>query len=277
VVAGLGHEVKTSGLVAWDDQSMEVVVTSGKVAGQTLCQLNPLVSYGVVVREVSRFGHTLVPSDDWVVQRMDVLQVRGPEEHVRAFAQAAGHHAKALEQTDVLSLATGLVLGVLVGLVPIGFGPDALRLGLAGGPMLVALVLSHFGRIGGVVGHFPPATQMFLVRFGLALLLSVAAMKAGTEVVAVFSEHGVTIVLMSLTINLAALGTGLLVSYVLLRQNFVETLTVLCGGANATPAYEVLAVKADSDIVLAIYTTAYAVTLILIVIVTQLLIMALGT
>jgi putative transport protein len=143
--------------------------------------------------------------------------------------------------------------------------------------MVVALLLSHFGRVGRVIGHFPPATQLFLVRLGLSLLLAGAAVHAGAALVAVFSEQGPVLLLMSVVVSLAALAAGLLASSAWLRQDLLETLLVVSGGVNATPAYELLSRKADSDVALALFTTGYATAMIVTVVATQVLIAALGT
>jgi putative transport protein len=272
----LGRETEKSGFIDADYQQMEVVVTSPRVVGRSLAEVNPLVNHGVVVQEINRLGNTFVPRDDVVLQPMDVLQVAGPSANLKAFAHEAGHRARVLHQTDLLSLATGIALGVILGMIPIGLpGSKGFVLGMAGGPMLVALVLSHFGRVGRIIGHFPPATQQFLVRLGLALLLAGASVKAGGALVPVFSQHGAVLVAMSLTIALASLGVGLLVAYGLLGRNLLESLAAIAGGTNATPAYERLAARADSDIVLAIFTTGYAISMILMVLATQLLIVVL--
>ena len=137
---------------------------------------------------------------------------------------------------------------------------------------MVALVVSHFSRIGGIAGHFPPAVQLFLVKLGLSLLLADASVKAGGELANVFTRHGPALVLMSIVVSLAPLAGGLLVSAGWVRQNLLETLAVLCGGLNATPAYELLSRRADAEEVLVLFTTAYAIAMILTVVATQLLI-----
>jgi putative transport protein len=273
----LGRPSPEKGIVDADQREMEVVVTARPVVGKSLGELNPLIHYGVVVQEVTRLGRPFVPDDDLVLQPNDVLQVAGPMACLQEFARAAGHRTKALQQTDMLSLAAGIALGTILGTIPIGLpGSKGFVLGMAGGPMVVALLLSHFGRVGRVIGHFPPATQLFLVRLGLSLLLAGASVHAGAALVAVFSEQGPVLLLMSVVISLVAVLAGLVASYVWLRQNLLETLLAVSGGVNATPAYELLSRKADSDIALALFTTAYATAMIVTVVVTQVLIATLG-
>jgi putative transport protein len=226
---------------------------------------------------VTRLGQSFVPEDDMVLQPMDVLQVSGPASSLQEFARAAGHRTKVLEQTDMLSLAVGIALGTILGSIPIGLpGSKGFVLGMAGGPMVVALLLSHVGRVGRIIGHFPPATRLFLVRLGLSLLLAGAAVHAGASLVTVFTERGPVLVLMSVVGSLVPILAGLLASDVWLRQNLLETLLIVSGGVNATPAYEIVSRKADSGIALALFTTGYATAMILTVVVTQVFIAALG-
>jgi putative transport protein len=200
-----------------------------------------------------------------VLQVLDVLHVAGPAENVHGFAQEMGNRTKALQQTDLLSLALGIVLGLLLGNIPIGLpGSEPFTLGMAGGPLLVALVLGHFGHVGKVAGHVPPATQLFLVRLGLALLLGVAAVNAGGKLTEVLGRYGGAILLITLLVNLTAVAAGLLAG-VLCGHNLLQRLAVLCGGLSATPAYEALSAKADSDVVLVIFTTAYIMSMLLMV------------
>jgi putative transport protein len=270
VVDYLGHKTEARGIVAADDVPMEIVVTSPKVAGKSVGELHLVAEYGVTLQELSRLGQALVPTDDLLLQRMDVLQVSGPKANVEAFAAAAGNRPKVLQETDMLSLAVGIALGVIIGMIPIGLpGSKGFALGMAGGPMLVALLLSHFGRVGGIIGHFPPATQLFLVRLGLSLLLAGASVKAGAALVAVFSQQGPILIAMAVLINAVALATGLFVSRYTLRRHLLECLAAISGGTNATPAYEVLASQADSRVVLPVFTSSYAITMILMVLTTQ--------
>jgi putative transport protein len=246
------------------------------LAGKSLLELNPQVTFGVTVQEVSRLGRDFVPKDDFVLQRMDALQVSGSSHDVERFARVAGNNVKALQQTDMLSLSAGLVAGLVVGLIPIGLpGGPTFSLGMAGGPLLVGLLLGHFGHVGRVIGHFPPATQLFLVRLGLSLLLAGASIQGGAALAPVFSQHGPNLLLMTGVVTLAATGTGFLVSSFLQRRNLLETLAALCGGMSSNPAYETLATQADSDVVLLVFTSAYAIAMILMVFAMQLLIVVL--
>jgi putative transport protein len=272
-IAGyLGRPSDHRGLLDVDDHQADIVLTSPQMIGRTLGEVNPLVHYGVQVREVSRQGHDLMSRADLVLQALDVLQVTGLPDNIKQFARDAGDRAKALQQTDMLSLALGIAAGVILGAVPIGWPGAQFQLGMAGGPLVVALVVSHFGRIGWIAGHFPPAVQLFLVKLGLSLLLADASVKAGGELANVFGRHGPALMLMSVVVSLAPLAAGLLVSAWWVRHNLLQTLAVLCGGLNATPAYDLLSRKADADEVLVMFTTAYAIAMILTVIATQVLI-----
>jgi putative transport protein len=272
----LGHESPKRGLIDADVEPKEIVVTSRALTGTSLGDLNPQVTFGVTVEEVSRLGRDFVPNDDVVLQRMDVLQVSGSSHDLERFARVAGNRTKALQQTDMMSLSVGLVAGLILGLIPIGLpGGPTFSLGMAGGPLLVGLLLGHFGHVGRVIGHFPPATQLFLVRLGLSLLLAGASLQGGAALAPVFSEHGLTLLLMTATVTSVATGTGFLVSSLLQRRNLLETLAGLCGGMSSNPAYETLATQADSDLVLLIFTTAYAIAMILMVFAMQLLIVVL--
>lgn len=272
VAEALGHVSEQAILRETSFEQAEVMVTSPRVVGQSLGQLNPPLNFGVIVREVSRLGATLVPHLDLVLHARDVLHIDGPAAAVNEFAHVAGHRPKELQQTDMLSLAVGVALGLALGSVSIDLPGDwQFNLGLAGGPLVVALLLGHFGHFAGVVGQFPPATQLFLIRLGLSLLLAASSVHAGMAVGTVFGEYGLRLISMTLLITAVATAAGLLAARVA-AGGLLQALASLAGAMNATPAHERIASQADSDLVLVIFTTAYIFAMLLMVLTTEILI-----
>jgi putative transport protein len=253
-------------------EQADIMITSPQVAGHTLGELNLPLNYGVVVREVTRLGNKLVPHIVLVLHARDVLHVDGPQAAIQQFAHVAGHRPKEMQQTDMLSLSVGIGLGLLLGSVTFSLpGNWQFNLGLAGGPLIVALLLGHFGHFAGVVGQFPPATQLFLMRLGLSLLLAASSVHAGAAIGDVFRQHGLILLAMILTIAAAATTVGLLAAR-LFASNLLQALESLAGALNATPAHERIASQADSDLVLVMFTTAYVFAMLLMVLTTEILI-----
>ncbi|HPA42329.1 MAG TPA: TrkA C-terminal domain-containing protein, partial [Candidatus Hydrogenedentes bacterium] len=146
-----------------ETERLRVVATSPQVLDKTLRELNLLNAFGVTITRVERNTVAIVPQADTVLQYGDVLTAIGEPKGLQGFAAFAGHRTRALDETDIISLAVGISLGLLIGMIPLGLpGGRSFSLGAAGGPLMVALVLAHFGSIGGIRGHVPRAARMLM-------------------------------------------------------------------------------------------------------------------
>src|SRR5690606_28603694 len=143
------------------------------------------------VTRVTRLGITFVPNAETRIETNDQLTTVGRAEDLNRFADAVGHRSQGFDETDLLSLALGLTLGIIVGLMPFGLpGTPALTLGMAGGPLFVALILGHFGRVGRVVGHIPRNTRLLLQELGLVFFLADAGVRGGGQLIATVQSYG---------------------------------------------------------------------------------------
>ena len=121
-------------------------MSKDEVVGKSLGELRLLGRFGVTVARISRHEVDFVPDPDDEVHWGDALIVVGKPEDLVTFAEFAGHREKSFDQTDLISLALGILTGVLVGSVSLGFGGESFSLGMVGGPMLVALLVGMAGR-----------------------------------------------------------------------------------------------------------------------------------
>ena len=126
----------------------EVIMLEPAFSNKTLRELDTLGNYGIVISRITRLGNTFVPHGDSEIFRNDVLTIVGQPEDIAAFRKRCRHRSSVINSTDIFSLAAGVALGIAIGCINLGGG---FCLGTAGGPLLVALVLGHFGHIGPVV------------------------------------------------------------------------------------------------------------------------------
>ena len=141
-----------------ENERQNLIVTSSAFVGQTLGDIAPLRHYGVVVISITRLGLTFVPNANTVIERHDYFICIGRVDDLKKFSAAVGHRSSAIDATCLLSLSAGLTFGIILGMLPFGLpGGTPIKLGLAGGPLLVALILGHFGKIGCLFcrGAFP--------------------------------------------------------------------------------------------------------------------------
>ncbi|MEX0325581.1 MAG: aspartate:alanine exchanger family transporter [Puniceicoccaceae bacterium] len=254
-----------------------LLVTSREVSGRSLQDIAPLKNYGIVITRVTRLGLTFVPNSSTVIERNDQVTAVGNADNLKAFATAVGHRSSAIDATDLLSLSAGLTLGIVVGLIPLGLPKSTpVTLGLAGGPLLVALLLGHFGRVGRIVGHIPRPTRMLLQELGLVFFLASAGVKGGVSFVETVQQYGAPIFGLGIAVTALPLILSWPVARVVFHLNPLQALGGICGGMTSTPALGAITTRTDSQIPVVSYVSAYPVALVIMIVVANLLPAILG-
>lgn len=253
-----------------------VVVTSRDVVGRSLRELKLLGRFGVTVSRIRRHEIEFVPHLDDIVRFGDSLQVVGEKEALKTFAEHAGHRAKVFDVTNQVSLGLGLILGVVLGKVRFSLAGGSFKLGTAGGPLVVALILGHFGTLGPISGSYPRASRLLLQELGLGFFLAAAGTGAGGSLVAVIRAQGLNLCLGAATMAFAPLVLGYLAARYLLGMELLETLGATCGAMTSTPGLGAVSAETDSDLPVISYAAVYPVALILMTVCTGALIHALG-
>jgi putative transport protein len=266
----LGKQSDRHGYIDSDNERLEVVVASRRFARKAIRDLDPLRNYGVTISRITRYGASFVPSGSTQVQRGDVLTVVGEQTKLRRFAADANSQEKLLHQSDLISLSAGIAIGLLLGQIPIGLpGGQVFRLGLAGGPLTIGLILAHFGRIGGVIGYLPRASRMVLMDFGLVLFLAASGCAAGESLVEVMQSQGVSLLICSIIVTLVPIAAGHLYATYWLRLPLLEVFGTVCGGMTSTPGLAAVTSKTDSDAPMIAYAATYPVSLVILTILVQ--------
>lgn len=255
-----------------ESQRAEVVVTSPEMAGKTLRELDLLKKFGVTAVRLNRMEIVFVPTRDTVIEQTDRLTVVGGDDALNRFAKAAGHRSKALHETDLLSLSIGILLGVMVGMIPFGLpGTKTVTLGLSGGPLLVALILGHYGRVGKIVGRIPFAAQYLMRELGLIFFLAHAGVKAGGDFLVIVQQHGLALFFFGGLLTLLPMIGGCMIAMRIFKLDLLQTLGGLCGGMTSTPGLGTITAGTDSEIPIISYAAAYPVALVGMIILVQLL------
>jgi len=157
-----------------------VFVSNPRVAGHRLRDLDVPRRFGAVITRVGRGDTDLLPHGDTVLELGDRVRVLTRRENMEAINRFFGDSYRALSEIDLLSFSFGLALGTLLGLVPIPLpGGITLRLGLAGGPLIVALVLGAVSHTGPIVWSLPYNANLLLRQVGLVLFLSGIGTRSG--------------------------------------------------------------------------------------------------
>jgi putative transport protein len=229
--------------------------------------------FGVTIARIERYGLSFVPTADTPLSMADRITAVGEPEGLKAFEQAAGHRIRKLHETDLMSVGMGLVVGILIGMIPIHIpGVGGFSLGLAGGPLLAGLLFAHFGRFMGIVGYMPLAARMLTQELGLVFFLAAAGFAAGDRLLEMLHGHGATPFVMSLIVAVVPLGVASLLARFMLGMNLLEVLGGSCGAMTSTAGIGAIADKTDSDIPMVSYAAAYPAALVLMTIAVQLVV-----
>ena len=189
--------------------------------------------------------------------------VVGEPEDLQAFAEHAGHRERAFDETDILGVGAGIIAGLLLGMVSFGLGESQMSLGMAGGPLVVALALGHLGGVGPVAGSLPRASRLLMQELGLVFFLADAGVNAGGQLLPVLREHSGALLGGAAIIALVPMGVGYLVARYLLRMDVLQSLVGICGGMTSTPGLGVITSRTDHESPVISYAAVYPVSLIL--------------
>ena len=202
-----------------------------------------------------------------------MLRVVGTPEAIGAFKKECGHRSTAINAADILSLTGGLVLGLLLGSVTFSIGGGkGFSLGMAGGPLVVALLLGHFGKIGPIAGYMPRPTRVLVQELGLMLFLAGAGITGGEKLVETLAGNGFSMFLIGALITILPLFIGYFVARKFLKMDIAETLGCICGSQTSTPALGAITSQTESQEPVIAYSTAYPIALIMMTVLAQLLV-----
>ena len=177
-----------------------------------------------------------------------------------------------LSETYFLPIALGIVMGVLVGSISIPvFGLFDFSLGLTGGVLAVALVLSNIGKTGPILWSMSGSANQLLRKLGLLLFMATVGTSAGSELGNVFNDNGLQLVGVGLIITILPMIVGGLIGMYFFRLNFITLLGVITGSMTSTPGLAAVDSKTSSDAASVGYATVYPVALVLMIVFSQLL------
>lgn len=273
----IGREVATSLSTRGSELRVErVVVTNERVLGKRIRDLNYKQRYDVVISRLNRTGVELVAGSGASLQFGDILTLVGRPGAIEAVAAEMGNAQQKLQQVQMLPVFIGIGLGVLLGSIPLfipGF-PAALRLGLAGGPLIMAIVLGRIGSIGRLYWFMPPSANLALRELGIVLFLAVVGLKSGGDFLDTLVQgEGLSWIGYGVAITaLPLLGVALL-ARLFTGMNYLTLCGMLAGSMTDPPALAFASsLHATSGAAALSYATVYPLVMFLRIITPQLLV-----
>ncbi len=227
------------GRIVKDRSSLDyirVFVGKASVVGIPLSQLPLPAGFPVHLLHVRRYDMDIVPTPDLMLEFGDRVGILTPPERKEEIRRHFGDTIKAAAEFSYVSLGVGMVLGVLLGLIPIPIpGVGIVTLGIGGGPLIVALILGKLRRTGPVLWTMPLPANIVLRNFGLAMFLASVGINAGQPFVRTVSETGLTMLFIGAAVLLTTVLIVLLVGYYLMKIPF-DDLVGVASGATGNPA-----------------------------------------
>lgn len=257
-------------------ESRRLIVTKKDVLGRTVRDLGLRARYGVQITRVSRAGVELPVSAALRFQYGDRVIAVGEAAGLDKTAQRLGNSARALNHPDLIPLFLGVVIGVIAGSIPIPVPgvPAPVKLGLAGGPLLMAIVLSQIQRIGPLVWHLPESASFILRELGIVVFLACVGLKSGEHFAAtLFSSEGLKCVLLGACVTFVPLLVAGIIARAALKLNYLSLCGLLSGSMTDPPALAFAANVTASDAPTVSYAAVYPLTMVLRVVAAQVIVL----
>lgn len=252
-----------------------VVITHKRLLGKTVRELGLDHLHNVTVTRVSRSDLIFTALPDLRLQFGDMLQLVGDEESLNNATKFVGNAVQLLQETKFAAIFTGILLGVLLGLYPCQIAglPAPVRLGLAGGPLVMAILLSHLGRLGPMVMHMPLNANRALRELGIILFLAHVGLLSGEKFAAtVFSAQGLQWVLLGILVTMLPLLVIGFIARKFHRLNFMTLCGLLSGGMTDPPALAFATTMARCDSPAIAYAAVYPLTMLLRIVAAQIMV-----
>jgi putative transport protein len=259
----LGEETQERMDVNAEVLSVDVEILDESLTGKTLAQMKVWEQFTLVITRIRRQGLEIVPHGNVTLERGDGIRIVGEKSAVEAFVRRAqGSPRKALE-TSMVPYLSGLLAGVLVGLIPIPLAQDVtVKLGLAGGVFIVSLLIGHFGKVGPFRLYVPPAARNLTRELGLMLFLAGAGTNAGAHLVDVLKDQGWLLLLAGAAITTLSALAGLLVMTKIYRLNLLSAMGALTAAMTNPPALSAANNQTETDLPSIAYASTYPAALI---------------
>lgn len=264
----------------WADPESNLInrrlsITKSAITGYSLRKLDIRRKYGVTVTRILRSGVQLQADPDLILQVGDSIQVVGSEEGINHLAKLVGNQPETLQKPNLVPIFFGIAIGVLVGMLPIRFPwmPQPLKLGLAGGPLIVAILLGHFGPQLKITTYTALSANLMIREIGISLFMAAVGLGAGETFVESLVGGGYIWILYGLIITLVPMTLIALIARVFLKMDFFKVCGLLSGGTTDPALLSFSEQMFGSGRIAVNYATVYPLTMFLRVVAAQILIM----
>ena len=280
VIAFFGQEIEMSKEewgVSSDNQrqlvSRRIVITKSAINGKKLSDLRLRTKYGINITRINRAGIDLIPYQGMELQIGDKITVVGDEKAIEQVADVLGNSLKKLNEPQLLTIFIGIALGVMLGSIPLMEIPQPVKLGLAGGPLILAILIGRYGPHFRLVTYTTLSANLMLREVGLALFLAAVGIGAGDGFIDAIMGGGYRWIFYGFIITVVPLLIVGLFARLKLKINYYTLMGLMSGSVTDPPALGYANATAGNDMPAVGYATVYPVVMFLRVLCAQLLIL----
>ncbi|MBR6423858.1 MAG: putative transporter [Bacteroidales bacterium] len=282
VVAFLGQQIDMP-QEEWDERSnsaelvsRRILVTRSSVNGKQLGSLQLRKNFKVNVTRINRSGVDLIASPALELLLGDRVTVVGSESAIQEVAALLGNSQKRLHEPNIIPMFIGILLGVVVGIIPFHISgiPLPVKLGMAGGPLIVAILLSRFGARFHLVTYTTISASLMLREIGISLFLAAVGLGAGPEFVSTLQNGGYLWVLYGFLITVIPVLVVGLLGRLIFKFDYFSLMGTLSGSMTNPIALSFITASSPNDLPAVSYSTVYPLTMFLRVVSAQILVLA---
>ena len=253
--------------------SRRIVVTQPNINGKRFVDLRLRTKYGINITRVNRAGVDIIPHQGMELQLGDKVMVVGSEEAINEVAKLLGNSLKKLHEPHIFTLFIGIALGVLVGSIPLIDAPQPIKLGLAAGPMLMAIIIGRFGTHWHLITYTTLSANLMLREVGLAMFLASVGLASGNGFVEAVVNGGYIWLLYALIIAVVPLLIVGVYARLRYKMDLFTIMGMLSGSMTNPIALNYANSLAGSDMPAISYATVYPLAMFLRVVIAQAMIL----
>ena len=280
IVAFIGEKVNMSeddwNLLDKQLVSRRILITKHDVNGKSLRHLNVRAAYGVNITRVNRAGVDLIAQANLHLQVGDRVTVVGDQKAIKNVEKALGNEMKRLNEPNLIPIFIGIFLGVILGSVPFAFPgiPQPVKLGLAGGPLIIAILMSIFGPKYKLVTYTTMSANLMLREIGICFFLACVGISAGKNFFhTLIYEGGLNWVGLGIIITVVPLLVTGILGRSVFKLNYFTLMGLMAGSTTDPPALAYSNATAGNDAPAVSYASVYPFVMFLRVLCAQLMIL----
>jgi len=267
----IGKEVDTEIPLSKQYVIQSILVTNEKIINKSLAEIGLFEQYNATAVSIRRSGIDITPRSSSKLRFGDKITVACGDQSISAVKKLFGDNRKRLTDLDFLPVSIGIIVGVLIGKLSIPIFGFTFSLGLTGGVLLAAIILSRIGKTGNILWNVSGSSNQLLRRLGLIFFLVAVGTDAGGNLMETLSSGGLSYFGVGAVITILPMLITLLIGHYVLKINFLVLLGALTGAMTSTPALSAVEPMTDSNGPKIAYASVYPFALVLIIICSQIL------